>query len=225
MVWLQNDSGSPVDPYFLVSPSPSLPSTGDEHARGNWGLLDQVAALQWIQENIANFGGDPESVTIFGNSAGGFSSSAHVLSPLSKGLFHKAISESGVATADVLFDAHPGKLAKDFTRLHLGGEEQLLQFPDLTKGLDRETVNLLLRSSEQLTVRGTFSVRLNLSPASVTPAFPRSPNADKKSSLDTYTFQEIVLGNLKARVAAILMARLSLTVTESCSSGSSSGCR
>uniref|UniRef100_A0A670YFL8 Carboxylic ester hydrolase n=1 Tax=Pseudonaja textilis TaxID=8673 RepID=A0A670YFL8_PSETE len=87
-------------------------STGDEHARGNWGLLDQVAALQWIQENIANFGGDPESVTIFGNSAGGFSSSAHVLSPLSKGLFHKAISESCVAITDVLFDAHPGKLAK-----------------------------------------------------------------------------------------------------------------
>ncbi|XP_025028950.1 putative inactive carboxylesterase 4 isoform X2 [Python bivittatus] len=86
-------------------------STGDEHARGNWGLLDQVAALQWIQENIADFGGDPTSVTIFGNSAGGFSSSAHVLSPLSKGLFHKAISESGVAILDVLLDAHPEKLA------------------------------------------------------------------------------------------------------------------
>lgn len=74
--------GFPLDPYFLASPSPSSspPSTGDEHARGNWGLLDQVAALQWIQENIANFGGNPGSVTIFGNSAGGFSSSAHVSS-------------------------------------------------------------------------------------------------------------------------------------------------
>ncbi|XP_078526705.1 fatty acyl-CoA hydrolase precursor, medium chain-like [Lissotriton helveticus] len=72
-------------------------STGDEHARGNWGFLDQVAALQWIQENIEPFRGDPESVTIFGESAGGISVSALVLSPLSKGLFHKAISQSGVA--------------------------------------------------------------------------------------------------------------------------------
>lgn len=72
-------------------------STGDEHARGNWGFLDQVAALQWIQENIADFGGDPNSVTIFGESAGGVSVSALILSPLTKGLFHKGISESGVA--------------------------------------------------------------------------------------------------------------------------------
>ncbi|XP_078524658.1 fatty acyl-CoA hydrolase precursor, medium chain-like isoform X2 [Lissotriton helveticus] len=70
-------------------------STGDEHAHGNWGLLDQVAALQWVQENIFYFGGNPDSVTIFGDSAGGISVSALVLSPLSKGLFHKAISQSG----------------------------------------------------------------------------------------------------------------------------------
>ncbi|XP_027766306.1 fatty acyl-CoA hydrolase precursor, medium chain-like isoform X2 [Empidonax traillii] len=72
-------------------------STGDKHARGNWGYLDQVAALQWIQENIRHFGGDPGSVTITGESAGGISVSALVLSPLAKGLFHRAISESGTA--------------------------------------------------------------------------------------------------------------------------------
>ncbi|KAG6940644.1 fatty acyl-CoA hydrolase precursor, medium chain-like [Chelydra serpentina] len=81
-------------------------SSGDEHARGNWGYLDQVAALQWIKENIEHFGGDPGSVTIFGESAGGISVSALVLSPLAKGLFHKAISESGVAIK-VLFTVHP----------------------------------------------------------------------------------------------------------------------
>ncbi|XP_043350933.1 fatty acyl-CoA hydrolase precursor, medium chain-like isoform X3 [Dermochelys coriacea] len=80
-------------------------SSGDEHAHGNWGYLDQVAALQWIQENIEHFGGNPGSVTIFGESAGGVSVSALVLSPLAKGLFHKAISESGVIIK-VLFTAH-----------------------------------------------------------------------------------------------------------------------
>ncbi|XP_020845084.1 cocaine esterase-like [Phascolarctos cinereus] len=72
-------------------------STGDEHAPGNWGYLDQVAALRWVQKNIAHFGGDPDLVTIFGESAGGTSVSSHVLSPMSKGLFHRAIMESGVA--------------------------------------------------------------------------------------------------------------------------------
>ncbi|KAM9192019.1 liver carboxylesterase 1-like [Dugong dugon] len=77
-------------------------STGDEHSRGNWGLLDQVAALHWVQKNIANFGGNPGSVTIFGESAGGASVSVLVLSPLAKNLFHRAISESGVALTAVL---------------------------------------------------------------------------------------------------------------------------
>ncbi|XP_038004124.1 fatty acyl-CoA hydrolase precursor, medium chain-like [Motacilla alba alba] len=78
--------------------------TGDEHARGNWGYFDQVAALRWIQENIMHFGGDPGSVTIFGESAGGVSVSALVLSPLAKGLFHKAISESGTAALGLFTD-------------------------------------------------------------------------------------------------------------------------
>ncbi|XP_027261561.1 acylcarnitine hydrolase isoform X1 [Cricetulus griseus] len=72
-------------------------STGDQHARGNWGYLDQVAALRWVQQNIAHFGGNPDQVTIFGESAGGTSVSTHVVSPMSKGLFHGAIMESGVA--------------------------------------------------------------------------------------------------------------------------------
>ncbi|XP_036605410.1 liver carboxylesterase 1-like [Trichosurus vulpecula] len=78
-------------------------STGDEHARGNWGYLDQVAALQWVQQNIVNFGGDPNSVTIFGVSAGSISVSALVLSPLTTNLFHRAISQSGVAIMESIF--------------------------------------------------------------------------------------------------------------------------
>ncbi|XP_054856322.1 fatty acyl-CoA hydrolase precursor, medium chain-like [Eublepharis macularius] len=88
-------------------------STGSVEARGNWGLLDQIAALQWVQENIKQFGGDSQSVTIFGESAGAFSVDAQVLSPLSKGLFKRAISESGVVQIPGLLTSHPEVLAKE----------------------------------------------------------------------------------------------------------------
>ena len=76
-------------------------TTGDSAAPGNFGMLDQVEALKWVQENIRDFGGDPNKVTIFGVSAGGMSVGLHLMSPLSKGLFHQAIEESGVELSPI----------------------------------------------------------------------------------------------------------------------------
>lgn len=81
---------------------PALQQESPSGAAGNWGLLDQVAALKWVRDNVAAFGGDPGNVTIFGESAGALSVHALMASPLARGLFHRAIAQSGAAPRRVM---------------------------------------------------------------------------------------------------------------------------
>ena len=90
---------------FLCHPELSLESA--DGISGNYGMLDQIAALKWVQENIAAFGGDPKQVTIFGESAGG-ESVAHLLtSPLAEGLFQRAIIESAANSGQMIHQTTP----------------------------------------------------------------------------------------------------------------------
>ena len=78
---------------FLVHPE--LTKESEQHSSGNYGILDQIAALQWVQRNVPAFGGDPARVMIFGQSAGAISVAGLMRSPLAKGLFVRAIAQSG----------------------------------------------------------------------------------------------------------------------------------
>ena len=94
---------------------------------GNNGILDQVAALEWVRDNIAALGGDPGNVTIFGESAGGMSVGALLVTPRAQGLFHKAIAQSG-AVSNVIPDKLAAEVTDDFMgRLGVTTVDELLE--------------------------------------------------------------------------------------------------
>ncbi|XP_062061541.1 neuroligin 4-like isoform X3 [Lepus europaeus] len=84
-------------------------STGDQAAKGNYGLLDQIQALRWVEENVGAFGGDPKRVTVFGSGAGASCVSLLTLSHYSEGLFQKAIIQSGTALSSWAVNYQPAK--------------------------------------------------------------------------------------------------------------------
>jgi para-nitrobenzyl esterase len=131
---------------------------------GNYGTLDMIAALQWVQENVATFGGDPDNVTIFGESAGGRNVYTLMASPLAKGLFHKAISQSGLTSTTPLWraenfvdDANPG--------LKLSSAEWLVaQLQHDQQATDREAAKQLL---QQMSVGQTRDFLYSRSPEQI----------------------------------------------------------
>nr|WP_294944807.1 carboxylesterase family protein [uncultured Mucilaginibacter sp.] len=104
---------------FLAHPELSAENSG--HVSGNYGLLDMIAALEWIKKNIAAFGGDPNKVTIFGESAGGIAVSMLCASPLAKGLFHGAISQSGGSFGPTRATTFPGENMKSLPYAEAAG--------------------------------------------------------------------------------------------------------
>ncbi|CAG0921134.1 unnamed protein product [Notodromas monacha] len=150
-------------------------STEDHSAPGNYGILDQIEALNWVQKNIHAFGGDPKQVTIFGISAGGSSVHNLILSPLAKGLFKYAISQSGTSLCDWAIADAP-----------LANTKRLAELLDCPTDTSKKMLHCLRRAPAKELVRivGSFHkwflLPLAFGPVvdsnySEDPIFPRAP--------------------------------------------------
>merc|ERR1712029_1066879 len=144
-------------------------STSDKTAGGNQGLLDQVMVLKWVKENIGKFGGDPEKVTIFGEDSGAASVTLMAMSPLAKGLFHRAIALSGNALCDQYLQNDPHEASRELaTRM------------ECTTDTGRDIINCLQRQTQQEIISAAQQMFMFWS-------FPRwfAPSVDGKVLLDS----------------------------------------
>lgn len=125
-------------------------STQDAVMSGNFGLKDQNLALRWVQRNIRFFGGDPQRVTIFGQSAGGVAAHMHLMSPRSHGLFHRVISMSGTANVPFAIAEQPLEQARLLAEFADVPDARNLSTVKLTKALRRINANKLLNAGDGL---------------------------------------------------------------------------
>ena len=152
-------------------------STGDEHAPGNWGLYDQLAALRWVHDHIESFSGNPSSVTIFGQGAGKMdyhskckiyiemfgaigaaSAFLHLISPLSTGLFHRVIAQSGSPLCSWSMENEPENAAYEVAqRLGCRTEQGNLE---VIRCLRKAPLGRLLTSQQQGKIFGEFPHRM-----------------------------------------------------------------
>jgi para-nitrobenzyl esterase len=166
---------------------PALSAEHPDELKGNYAYMDQIAALQWVQRNIAAFGGDPRQVTLFGESAGGFSVHTLIASPLGKGLFQRAIVESGGGRSAE--GSAPGLKASEATGLAFGKAQGV-------EGSDAAAL-ARLRALPAAAVTGN----LNMFTSNANAATYPGPMTDGRLIVETP--QRAYLGRRQARVALI----------------------
>ena len=128
-------------------------ATSDKAATGNYGLLDQIEALKWVQKNIEKFGGDPNKVTIFGEDSGAASATILAMSPLASGLFHGVISLSGNALCDQYMQNDPNEAAVELAnRLECSSEKG----EDIVNCLSRQTQQDIIKAANSMFVSFIF---------------------------------------------------------------------
>ncbi|OWF39887.1 carboxylesterase 3-like [Mizuhopecten yessoensis] len=143
-------------------------STGDDAAPGNYGLWDQLLAIRWIKDNIEAFGGNSNSITLFGESAGAMSASIHALNPNNKGLFHRAIFESGTANQEAAFNLEIPAYAQEYGIL-LNCTNDNNKHPNTTEMVDcirTRSVQEILKSQQEHVVKkyGEFILDFSIFP-------------------------------------------------------------
>jgi para-nitrobenzyl esterase len=177
---------------------PALTRERPDELKGNYAYMDQIAALKWVQQNIAAFGGDPNNVTIFGFSAGGVSVHSLLASPLARGLFHKAIVESGGSRDSVLTARPPSKDGVD-PNYPVSAETIGLQFTHSIgiEGTDQAALAKLRALSAEEVLRGALAQA-----GGSAPSYETTPILDGK--LITETAETAYKGRRQPRVPIML---------------------